>query len=214
MRVARWPKRSWSCSGSGASVPGRGPTIHSISSSRPIRLVPRVDLGQRVGRHDQHQLVVGMEPLQLEDAVERVRRAGPLHLEAAQCEERVALNGKARQEHAIRGSGDQPSTLVWRLGGGHEQDAVEPHGVGGRRGQPQVADVRRIERPSEDADACAGRLRRLADRAALRCGPRRHQQGRTQSSSPHSSSIGPMWTVAPASAPARRSSASMPRRSS
>src|SRR5687767_1740973 len=77
-------------------------------AEEPIRIAPRVDLGERVGRHDQEQPRLGVRALELDDAVDRVGRAGAFHLDRAQLEGRIATDRQTGHEEPIGRARDEP----------------------------------------------------------------------------------------------------------
>ena len=120
--------------------------------------------------------------------VDGVARAAALQLDRRELQRRVILDRGAHQRHAVLDRAHRHALLVRRLRRRDDEHPLQPQGVAGQGGQPQVADVRRVERPAEQTDA-------------------------PQSSSPHSSSAAPMRTRVPVTAPASTSAASMPKRS-
>ena len=94
--------------------------------------------------------------------------AGALHLDRAQLEGRVALDRKTRHHQSICRAGHVLPALVRRLRCGHEQHAIELRGVRGEGRQPEMSEMRRVERATQDADAPRRRCRGLREERLTR----------------------------------------------
>src|SRR5438874_787317 len=118
-----------------------------------LRLPPGVDLRQRVdGHHQEEARALAVKTLQLLHAVDRVRRAWSLHLDGAQLKERIRSDRQARHQEPMDGGRHPSPSLVRRLSGRHEEDAIQRELVSRQGREPEVADVRRVERPAQDAN--------------------------------------------------------------
>src|ERR671925_438691 len=79
--IRGWPEAILQAAriGRRAARPGGDRPLHDLEE--PIRLTPGVDLGQGVGRHEQHQALVGVARQQVGRRLDRVRRPGALDLD-------------------------------------------------------------------------------------------------------------------------------------
>ncbi len=90
--------------------------------------------------------------MQCRKRIDRVRRSVAEHLEVGHLEAGVAGNGLAAELEPVAGARVVLELLVRRLAGGYEHHAVEAELKVGLLCADQVAYMRRVEGPAEDAD--------------------------------------------------------------
>src|SRR5665647_6153 len=118
-----------------------------------IDVLPREDLGQRIGAGDEEQLRVRSLGVQVAQGVDRVRRAGPVDVDAADGETRVGRCGDDRHQIAVLGRGHHARALLPRLTGRGEHHLIEVEQSLDLAGGHEVTMMDGIERPTHDADA-------------------------------------------------------------
>ena len=116
-----------------------------------VGVLPRQDLGQRVGAGDEEQLVVGPLRVQVAQRVDGVGDALPVDVDPADGEAGVGGGRDDRHEVAVLGGAD--AVLVPGLAGRHEDDLVEPEERLHLTGGDEVAVVDRVEGATHDAEA-------------------------------------------------------------
>src|SRR6476661_9696159 len=110
-----------------------------------VGVLPRQDLGQRVGAGDEEQLGVGPFAAQVAQGVDRVGGTGAVDVDPAHREAGVGGGGDDGHEVAVLGRADLALVLLPRLTGGHEDDLIEPEPGLDFGGGHQVAVVDRVE---------------------------------------------------------------------
>jgi hypothetical protein len=97
--------------------------------------------------------------MQCAQRIGRVGRAPPLDLEVGHREALVARDRQPAELQPDVGPGVVGDLLVRRRGDRDQQDRVEVELVVGLLRDEQMREVRRVERPAEDADAAVRRGR-------------------------------------------------------
>jgi hypothetical protein len=91
--------------------------------------------------------------MQAPQGIDRPRRAGTIRVDAGDCKPVVAGDRRLAQRHAVLDPRISLDRLVRRLAYGHEQHALEVELHERLLRADQMADVRRVEGPAQDADA-------------------------------------------------------------
>src|SRR5665647_1228554 len=118
-----------------------------------IDVFPRQDLGQCIGSGDEEQLRVRALCVQVAQGVDRVGRAFPVDVDAADREARVGRCGDDRHQIAVLGRGHHARALLPWLTGRGEHHLIEVEQGLDLAGGHEVTMMDGIERPTHDADA-------------------------------------------------------------
>jgi hypothetical protein len=100
--------------------------------------------------------------------IDRVRRSTPRDLHCAGGEAGLAVDQQLRHAQAMLGPRIPLGLLVWGRMRRHQHDAIDAELVEGASSEGKVSEVRRIERPTEDAERPSVRSRRLLRRGRVR----------------------------------------------
>ena len=115
--------------------------------------VPGVDLGERVGPHEEDERGVG--PAFLADFGKGVIGIGvafALEFPVVDVETRVAAGGELEHREALLVVGMSRTTAVVRQARRDEQHLLEAKRLGELGGEPQVPEMDRVERAAEEAE--------------------------------------------------------------
>ena len=147
-----------------------GTRYHAEVTEREYRgiVLPRADLGERVGAENERERCVRLACLDGANGVDRVGRT--LALDLAKIEREVRIPGDRELEHAaaVLDGGLRALRLVRWHGGKHELDAVERQGLAHLERSAQVGEVDGIEGAAEEPDPCRQSLTAPLSLSALR----------------------------------------------
>ena len=115
-----------------------------------VDVLPRQDLGQRIGAGDEEQLRVRELCAQVTQGVDGVGRAGSVEVDTADVEARVGGCGDHRHQVSVLSWGHHGHILLPRLTGRHEQDLIEVEERLDLSGSHEVTVMDGIEGPTHD----------------------------------------------------------------
>ena len=116
-----------------------------------LRVPPVQQIEEGLGADDRCRSPAG--PPAPVEGVHRVGGPAPRELDVGDLEARVLAHRERGHPVAVGRGGQLGRRLVGRLGRRHEQEPVEPEGLADLVGHEQVAEVDRVERSAEHADA-------------------------------------------------------------
>src|SRR5665648_214979 len=134
-------------------MPGPGHPDEVGEVPELVDVLPRQDLGQRIGAGDEEQLRVRTLCVQVTQGVDGVGRAGPVQVDAADVEARVGGCGNNRHQISVLGRRHHGRVLLPGLTRGHEQDLIEVEERLNLSGSHEVAVMDGIEGPTHDTYA-------------------------------------------------------------
>jgi hypothetical protein len=107
---------------------------------------------RHVAAHDPGELVFRVLRMQHSEGIDGEGRAGALHLQEGEPQPRVAFDRRPAHGEAVLHPGIRLDLLVRRAVHRHQHHRVEPELVDRLLCAHEVPDVRRVERPAEDAE--------------------------------------------------------------
>ena len=131
---------------------GAGPGIDqkTVFADKTFRLVPQMQLVQRIRSDHPHEMLRRIPPFQDIQRVDRVGRAGPFRLQLAHAHPRMPRDRRAEHRHAVGKRGRFVSGLVGRMRSGKEDDPVHTASFQQILREADMSGMNGVERAAEN----------------------------------------------------------------